>query len=337
MSTQHEAFLLEERPDGWTIAGYQGSDADVSIPASIDGAPVVLIAARAFEGNRSMQSLQVPESVTFIGNYAFASCPLLQRVEVQARIEALNLGTFWNCPALVDVHLPDSLRSINDGAFRTCTALESLDIPRSVTFIGDSVFRECSNLRSIILDGQVQTIERGAFRGCQNLSTVTVPTTLSYVGARAFQDCPLLHSVTLLGQDVDTTLTAFLNHGFIYLVADYAVGRDIVSFDEAKKLLNSKIEAERIFAARVLVAHPERLSEIFSKQLLTRTLAQGGCIEELRVLVELDDYLSEAALQAGIEAANAAGQTATAAYLLDALGKQAGNSSEQTASSSLRL
>ena len=336
MAIERDGFLLEERADGWALEGYEGNQVDLVIPEDIEGKPVVLIAARAFEGNRSVESIDVPESVTFIGNYAFASCPELQRACIRARIEALNLGTFWNCTALTDVQLPDSLKSLNDGVFRSCPSLPSVDVPKTVTFIGDSVFRECTGLTSAILDGQIQTIERSAYRGCTNLASVAISTTLTYLGTRVFQDCPALESVTLLGEHPEATLTAFRNHGFTYLVADNAVESGIVSFDEAKKLLNtSKNEAERVFAARVLVATPERLGEIFSKQLLARTLAGAGRTDELHVL-EQEGMLSEAALQAGIQAAQDAGRTETAAYLLDVLACMQGNA-PSASSHSLRL
>ena len=335
MTAHHDGFMFEERDDGWVLEAYAGEQPEVVVPAQVDGKPVVLIAARAFEGNRTMESLEVPASVSFIGNYAFASCQVLERAVIHARVEALNLGTFWNCPALADVQLPEGLLALNDGVFRNCPSLSSVDIPPSVTFVGDSVFRDCTGLASAILDGSIQTIERSAFRGCSNLATVAISSTLSYLGTRVFQECPKLESVALLGDNPDATITAFANHGFTYLIADYAVDRDVLSFDEAKKLLTtSKKDPERTFAARVLAAHPQRLHEVFSKQALARALAQAGRTSELRVLEE-EGMLSEGALQAGIDAANAAGHTATAAYLLDVLARTQGQAA--AAPSSLRL
>jgi hypothetical protein len=54
-----------------TITKYTGSDANATIPATINGLPVTVIGARAFEACASLVSVTIPKSATFIGDYAF--------------------------------------------------------------------------------------------------------------------------------------------------------------------------------------------------------------------------------------------------------------------------
>ena len=331
MTTEHDGFQLEPRDDGWSITGYMGSTAHLSIPDCVEGNPITLIAVRAFEGNRNLVSVEIPASVTFVGNYAFAGCSSLERITHSGNVTTLNLGTFWNCASLTSVELPETLTTIGDGAFRCCGSLKSVDIPRSVTALGDSAFRECPSLSSLVLDGNIQSIERSAFRDCTQLTHFAVNHTLSYLGVRAFQNCPSLKSVTILGSPIDTTLAAFRNHSNTYLVADYAVQAHLLSFEEAKTLLTSKFPPELLLAARVAASYPDRLAEIPSKQKLSVVLAENGCTEELQVLARTDGYLAPSALSKCIDAAQSAGHAATAAYLIDLLAQRTDTGASHTA------
>ncbi|HNX04498.1 MAG TPA: leucine-rich repeat protein, partial [Opitutales bacterium] len=57
-----------------TITGYTGSDASVTIPATIDGNPVTAIGASAFYNCDSLTGISIPASVTAIGASAFRDC-----------------------------------------------------------------------------------------------------------------------------------------------------------------------------------------------------------------------------------------------------------------------
>ena len=297
MDDKASDFVLEHRDDGWIVSGYTGSNPEVSVPGEIDGEPVILIAKGAFEDNNVIESIELPETVTFIGNQAFSDCRSLKRVTIKGPISMLNFDTFRNCPALVDVSLPDSLSTVGAGAFSNCTALTSITLPSSVTVIADRSFTGCSSLQTMVVPENVETIERSAFRDCPNLTTVVVHEKLTYIGPRAFQGCPKLKSVTIVGENVDTTLSSFLNnHSMSYLIADYAIERNLVSFDQAKKL---------------------------------------GCTDELRALADKRGFLGAYNLKKCIDVANANGQTETIAFLLDLSAAQEGPA--VTGADSLRL
>jgi hypothetical protein len=85
---------------------------------------VTSIGNRAFYNCSSLTSITIPNSVTSIGDYAFAYC------------------------SLTSVTIPNSVTSIGNNAFAYCS-LTSVTIPNSVTSIGDYAFRSCSSLTSI--------------------------------------------------------------------------------------------------------------------------------------------------------------------------------------------
>ena len=80
-----------------------------------------------YSGCSNLTSVTIPNSVTSIGNSAFAFCS-----------------------NLTSVTIPNSVTSIGGYAFQRCSSLTSVTIPNSVTSIGDYAFSGCSSLTSII-------------------------------------------------------------------------------------------------------------------------------------------------------------------------------------------
>ena len=320
----YEGFQLEPYQGGWLVRSYDGDADELVIPSQVQGASVVMIAAKAFEENCNLLSVSIPDSVTFIGNYAFWNCTALKRAVVGRGVNTLNLGTFMGCTSLVQVDLPDSLTSLGDGVFQNCTALSTVVLPETIEALGDKCFSNCTSMESIALPRTITTIARNCFRGCTSLSTVIMPGAVEYIGPRAFQECPSLESVTFMEGSIDTTLNAMSSYSLLCFAIDEAVDRKLVSFPEANKLLSSKSDRERILAARVLAAYPERSREVASKQAMTCTLAAVGRTEELRRFEGRPGFFSKLALLKCIDAANEGGHTETAAYLVDLAARQDG-------------
>ena len=127
-----------------------------------------------------------------------------------------------------------------------------------------------------------------------------------------------------MDEDIDVTMNAMRNYSLMCFVADKAIERGMLPFDEAKSLLNSGADRERILAAKAIASFPDRLGEIATKLVLTRTLAEAGCTQELHAFEGKPGYFSKPALLKCIDAANANGHTETAAFLLDVLARADG-------------
>ena len=80
----------------------------------------------------SLTSVTIPDSVTSIGEAAFA-----------------------DCAKLTSVTIPHSVTSIGEGAFAGCTKLTSITIPSSVQSIGPEAFNGCSSLIDVYYEGTV--------------------------------------------------------------------------------------------------------------------------------------------------------------------------------------
>ena len=87
----------------------------------------------------------IPNSVTFIGDYAF--------------------NVFDGVRDLKSISIPNSVTTIGNSAFGY-SGLTSIDIPNSVTTLGDYVFDRCSDLVSVNIPNSVSFIGRYAFHFC---------------------------------------------------------------------------------------------------------------------------------------------------------------------------
>lgn len=79
---------------------------------------------------QTIRHLWIPNTISSIGNLAFARCPNLETVEFEEGGQSLNLGmsVFFDCQGLVRVHLPSHIRFIDRGCFRWCLRLEDFTI-----------------------------------------------------------------------------------------------------------------------------------------------------------------------------------------------------------------
>ena len=160
----------------------------ITIPNSVTS-----IGNWAFAGS-ALTSIFIPNSVTSIGEAAFAASTLTS-VTLPNSITNIGNKTFQSCDSLTSITIPNSVTSIGENAFLYCTSLTSVTIPNSVTSIGKAAFTACSSLTSITIPNSVTSIGDHAFDQCSSLATITIPNSVTSIGNRAFYDCSSLTSV----------------------------------------------------------------------------------------------------------------------------------------------
>jgi len=112
--------------------------------------------------NGKSSSFSIPNSVTCIGDYAFAG--------------SANLTS---------IIIPNSVTIIGAGAFSDCTKLASITIPNSVKTIRDYAFQGCFSISQIIIPEGVESIGSAAFY-LTGITEIELPQTMKYVGRSAF-------------------------------------------------------------------------------------------------------------------------------------------------------
>ena len=159
-------------PTTGTITKYVESDTVVVIPSKINGVTVETIDHAAFERS-AVTSVTIPDSVTFIGEAAFAHCSNLTNISIPNSVTSIGLSAFENCTSLKSITLPSSLRNISMFLFHNCFQLTTIQIPDSVPSIQDFAFENCISLETIHIPVSVTSIGVYAFNGCPSSMTVT--------------------------------------------------------------------------------------------------------------------------------------------------------------------
>ena len=80
-------FTFIDTGDAITITDYpDAATGEVVIPASINGKPVTVIGASAFQGCDLLSKVTIPDSVTTIEGQAFQQCAMLDQaiIEIQS-------------------------------------------------------------------------------------------------------------------------------------------------------------------------------------------------------------------------------------------------------------
>ena len=151
----------------------------------------------AFRFSSGLISVNIPNSVTKIGNYAFSGCSRLVSVTIPNSVTSIGDGSFWGCSRLTSVDIPNSVTEIGSGAFAECFTLTSVNIPNSVVEINSEMFYKCSNIISATIPNSVNSIENLAFAKCNALSSITLPNSLTKIGNEAFWSCNALKSIII--------------------------------------------------------------------------------------------------------------------------------------------
>ena len=174
------------------------------IPNSVTG-----IGEMAFADCSSLTSVTIPNSVTDIGRWAFIGCRSLISVTIPNSVTSIGISAFFDCSSLTYIEIPNSVTSIGGGAFWGCSSLVSVAIGSSVTSIGGGAFYDCSSLTTInvsndnsnysSIDGVLFNKQKTTLIQCPcgKQGAYIIPNSVTGFGDRAFSGCSSLTSVTI--------------------------------------------------------------------------------------------------------------------------------------------
>ena len=176
--------------------GHMGT---ANIEQVIIGEEVEVITNGLAEGSQ-IEEITIPNSVTTIGNSAFAGCTgLTGELTIPNSVTTIGGSAFAGCTGLTGaLTIPNSVTAIGGSAFAGCSGLEELVIPNSVTTIGVSTFAGCTGLNgTLTIPNSVTTIGEGAFSGCIGIEEITIPNSVTQIYAGAFYGCDNLSKVNI--------------------------------------------------------------------------------------------------------------------------------------------
>ena len=150
-----------------------------------------------FRGFKDLIQVQLPESLTSVGNYAFGDCTSLIGVNIPGSVTTIGDCAFSGCSSLISASIPEGVTSIGYSAFSGCTSLADINIPESVTIIDDDAFSGCSSLNGITIPEGVTAIGSEVFSNCRSLTSINIPESVTLIGGGAFYRCSSLTGINI--------------------------------------------------------------------------------------------------------------------------------------------
>lgn len=159
-----------------------------------------------------LKSIVLPNSVKYIGRFAFKECLNLSKVQFGNGLLEIAECAFYRCKSLSSITLPTGLQEIYQGAFID-SGLSSIIIPDSVKSMGTQIFQECKNLSYVKLPSSLKSIPDYTFDACQRLFKVDIPDACQSIGEYAFRNCLKLRTIKLPSQLQEIGASAFALSG----------------------------------------------------------------------------------------------------------------------------
>ena len=151
----------------------------------------------SFRNCKNLVKITMNNGIDILEDFVFKGCSSLTTIDIPNTVKAIGSSSFQGCTSLTEVHLSDILKEIPASTFSGCKKLTTINFPSTLTTIGDSAFSGCEFLPEAILPSGVEKIESNAFKNCKALKKAAVPDTVSSIGSSAFYGCEALTDITL--------------------------------------------------------------------------------------------------------------------------------------------
>ena len=197
-----------------TITKYNGTEASVAVPLTIESLPVTSIEARCFENsknNAAVHTVSVPYTVTNISTLAFYNSRFLEKISCEDNSnyrskegvlytsDMSSLMAYPENKSDTTYSMPDSVNKIFNNAFSFCNNLKEITLSKNIQVIPDYAFAYNSSVENIKICGDVSSIGFASFCKCAKLSSITLPDTVSDINPNAIIFCDNLKTINVNG------------------------------------------------------------------------------------------------------------------------------------------
>lgn len=142
--------------------------------------------------------VELPKTVTEIGDYAFLNFKQLENIEIPNRVKRIGDWSFSWCKNLKEIDIPDSVEEIGNSAFN-CSDITRVKLPSNLKRINNGAFIYCEKLKEITIPNSVTSIESSAFGGCVNLSNINISNKITSIGDYVFRGWTSSQTINIQG------------------------------------------------------------------------------------------------------------------------------------------
>ena len=161
---------------GTDLASYNGTDIDLVAAYlygtfTVDGTTYTITSMDAMNRNTTINTVEMPSTVTSLPNSCFDGCSALTSVSFPG-LTTLPNSCFDGCSALTTFTIP-GLKTIGSLAFRNCSSLTDITIPEGAT-VGERAFQYCTGLKGTLTIPNGANISYKAFDGCSGIESIVL-------------------------------------------------------------------------------------------------------------------------------------------------------------------
>lgn len=169
--------------------------------------------------NSGLEDVTLPNTLTYVGNYAFSYCPNLRSVRVQNDSQLSSIGNYaFSNSGVQSITFPKTLSYVGSDAFQNCGGLATVyvesgckitaskcvnssvkiteipPLPSRDIMVANTPLWSLRALKSLVLPDSIDKIGDFWFAG-SDVEEVTIPENVTEIGAQAFCSCPKLRRV----------------------------------------------------------------------------------------------------------------------------------------------
>ena len=180
--------------------------------------------------NSRLTSINIPNSVTSIGDSAFYNCTNLISANIPNSVTSIGSDAFfnvlnvnyngtatgspWNANC-INGYVENNIVYANNAKTQLVGISKlysgSINIPNSVINIGEYSFSGCTGLTSINIPNSVINIGVYSFSHCTGLTFITIPDSIISIENAAFSSCTGLTSITIPDSVISIGYYAFVD------------------------------------------------------------------------------------------------------------------------------
>ncbi|MBU5417981.1 leucine-rich repeat protein [Anaerobutyricum soehngenii] len=188
---------------------------------------VEVLGEMAFNGAKSLETYPFGNKVRSIGNSAFSGCSSFKIDKIPDSVTFMGTWAFGST-AIETIEFGSGLTYINSYAFSYCSNLTKVTFPSNIESIKIYAFSHCPKLKNVIFTEGLKTINEGAFTG-SIIKEAVIPKSVSAIGSRAFPDSTKLtllnNKLTNMGENTYKVIhkakaSFYYNYDYAYEVLE---------------------------------------------------------------------------------------------------------------------